>query len=196
MVRRAREKERSYKIRKREFLKESPFYVIIALFGKDLRIMKKIGFTIGKFAPLHKGHQYLIETALKEMEEVYVVVYETDLIDIPLNQRADWIKKLYPNVHVILAENPPKKYGMDEENVKIQTDYLKKVLGDVPGTHFFSSEEYGKFVARDLNVKNRVVDYKREYIPISGTKIRANLDKYARYVDKIVYDDIKTNKKS
>lgn len=158
--------------------------------------MKKIGFTIGKFAPLHKGHQYLIETALKEMEEVYVVVYETDLIDIPLNQRADWIKKLYPNVHVILAEKPPKKYGMDEESVKIQTDYLKKVLGDVPGTHFFSSEEYGKFVARDLNVKNRVVDYKREYIPISGTEIRANLDKYARYVDKIVYDDIKTNKKS
>lgn len=25
---------------------------------------KKIGFTIGKFAPLHKGHQFLIETAL------------------------------------------------------------------------------------------------------------------------------------
>ena len=29
---------------------------------------KKVGFTIGKFAPLHKGHQYLIETALKEMD--------------------------------------------------------------------------------------------------------------------------------
>ena len=27
---------------------------------------KKIGFTIGKFAPLHKGHQLLIETAIKE----------------------------------------------------------------------------------------------------------------------------------
>ena len=27
---------------------------------------KKIGFTIGKFAPFHKGHEYLIETALKE----------------------------------------------------------------------------------------------------------------------------------
>ena len=37
---------------------------------------KNIGFTIGKFAPLHKGHQLLIETALKEMDEVYVVVNE------------------------------------------------------------------------------------------------------------------------
>ena len=35
---------------------------------------EKIGFTIGKFAPLHKGHQYLIETALKEMEDRKSVV--------------------------------------------------------------------------------------------------------------------------
>ena len=35
---------------------------------------RKVGFTIGKFAPLHKGHQFLIETALKEMDEVYVVI--------------------------------------------------------------------------------------------------------------------------
>ena len=116
--------------------------------------------------------------------------------DIPVEKRADWIKKLYPNVNVILAKNPPSKYGMDEESIKIQTDYLKKVLGDVPGTHFFSSEEYGKFVARDLNVENRVVDYKREFIPISGTKVRANIDEYANFVNKIVYNDIKDEKKS
>ena len=54
--------------------------------------MKKVGFTIGKFAPLHKGHQYLIETALKEMDEVYVIVYETDLIDIPVEKRAIGLK--------------------------------------------------------------------------------------------------------
>ena len=27
---------------------------------------KKVGFTIGKFAPLHKGHQFLIETAFNQ----------------------------------------------------------------------------------------------------------------------------------
>ena len=41
---------------------------------------EKIGFTIGKFAPFHKGHEYLIETALKEMDKVVVVVYDTDVI--------------------------------------------------------------------------------------------------------------------
>ena len=39
----------------------------------------KIGFTIGKFAPLHKGHQYLIEKGLKEMDKFYVVIYETQV---------------------------------------------------------------------------------------------------------------------
>lgn len=156
--------------------------------------MKKIGFTIGKFAPLHKGHQYLIETALNEMDEFYVIVYETDIIDIPVEKRAGWINKLYPNAKIILAKNPPKQYGLDEESVKIQTDYLKNILGDIQGTHFFSSEKYGKFVARDLNVENRVVDFNRDYIPVSATKIRSNVDMYSNYVNKIVLDDLKGKK--
>ena len=71
---------------------------------------EKIGFTIGKFAPLHKGHQYLIETALKEMDKVIVVVYDTDLIDIPSEKRANWIKELYPDVEIKSAHNPPMQY--------------------------------------------------------------------------------------
>ncbi len=43
--------------------------------------MKRIGLTIGKYAPLHKGHQLLIETAIKEMDEVYCIIYDTDVID-------------------------------------------------------------------------------------------------------------------
>ena len=94
-------------------------------------------------------------------------------------------------LNIIIAKNPPKQYGLDEKSVKIQTDYLKKVMGDVEGTHFFSSEEYGKYVARDLNVVNRVVDYKRIFVPVSGTKVRANPEKYSKYIDSCVYKDIK-----
>ena len=43
--------------------------------------MKKVGFTIGKFAPFHKGHEYLIQTALKESDELYVIIYDTDVTD-------------------------------------------------------------------------------------------------------------------
>ena len=88
----------------------------------------KIGFTIGKFAPLHKGHQYLIEKGLKEMEKFYVVIYETDVTEVPIEKRASWIKKIYPKVNLIYAKNPPSQYGLDEESVKIQTEYLKKII--------------------------------------------------------------------
>ena len=46
---------------------------------------KKVGFTIGKFAPFHKGHEYLIETALKDMDEFYVVVYDTPELNIKIS---------------------------------------------------------------------------------------------------------------
>ena len=147
----------------------------------------KVGFTIGKFAPFHKGHEYLLDTALKEMDKMYVLINNTDVTDVPLEKRAEWIKKLYPNVNIILGENPPQKYGMDEESVKIQTNYLKDVFKNIPVTHFYSSELYGKYVARDLNVIDRRVS---KEIPICATKIRKDLEKNKKYLDKLVYKNI------
>ena len=151
----------------------------------------KIGFTIGKFAPLHKGHQYLIEKGLKEMDEFYVIVYETSVMDIPVEQRASWIKELYPNVHILLAKNPPSQYGLDEESIKIQMDYLKKIIKDIPVTHFYNSEPYGKFAARDLQIEEVQVDRHREKYAISGTKIRKNVNENKQYIEEIVYKELK-----
>lgn len=152
---------------------------------------KKIGFTIGKFAPLHKGHQLLIETALKEVEELYVVIYDTDLINIGLEQRANWIKKLYPSVKIVYAYNSPTQYGLDSESVNIQMKYLYNLIKDIPVTHFFSSEPYGKKVAEYLNIENRAVDVERKKFPISATQIRNNFDSNHNFIDKIVYSDLK-----
>lgn len=151
----------------------------------------KIGFTIGKFAPLHKGHQYLIEKGLKEMDEFYVIVYDTNVIDISTEQRAKWIKEIYPKAKIIYAKNPPSQYGLDEKSVKIQTDYLKKLVKEIPVTHFYNSEPYGKFVARDLDIQEVQVDRNREKYMISATKLRNNLEENREYLNKIVYEDIK-----
>ena len=151
----------------------------------------KIGFTIGKFAPLHKGHQYLIEKGLKEMDEFYVIVYDTNVIDISTEQRAKWIKEIYPKAKIIYAKNPPSQYGLDEKSVKIQTDYLKKLVKEIPVTHFYNSEPYGKFVARDLDIQEVQVDRNREKYMISATKLRNNLEENRKYLNNIVYEDIK-----
>lgn len=154
---------------------------------------KNIGFTIGKFAPLHKGHQLLIETALKEMDELYVVIYDTDIISIDVKQRANWIKQLYPDVHIIYAYNSPQKYGLDDKSVKIQMEYLSKLIKDIPVTHFYSSELYGEKVADYLNIENRLVDLERKNIPISSTIIRKNYKENSNYIENFIYSDL--NKK-
>ena len=153
--------------------------------------LKKIGFTIGKFAPLHKGHQFLIEKGLSEMDEFYIIVYETDLIKNDIKQRANWIKKLYPTAKILYAYNPPSQYGLDDESVKIQVDYLKNIVKDIPVTHFYSSERYGEYVAKNMHVIDVRVDQERKHVPITATSIRNNTEENKEFLENIVYNDLK-----
>ena len=156
---------------------------------------EKIGFTIGKFAPFHKGHQYLIETALKEMDKMIVVVYDTDLVDIETEKRAEWIKKLYPNVEIKFAHNPPSQYGLDEESVNVQMEYLTRVMQGENPTHFYSSEKYGASVAKYMNLVDRRVDNERKIVPARATIIRDNIEENKKWLEKFVYEDYKKQQK-
>ena len=151
---------------------------------------KKIGFTIGKFAPLHKGHQFLIFLALNEMDKVIVVVYDTDVIDVSTEKRAEWIKSIYPEVEIRLAHNPPSKYGLDDESVNIQMEYLYNIIGNEKVTHFYSSEEYGAYVAKYMNIVDRRVDNKRIKVPIHASQIRNSLENNKEWVHYNVYNDL------
>ena len=153
--------------------------------------MKKIGFTIGKFAPLHKGHQYLIETAMKEMDEFYIVVYDTEIIKNSVQERANWIKRLYPSAKIIYAFNSPNQYGLDKESEDIQMNYLYKLIKDIPVTHFYSSEPYGEKVAQYLNIENRIVDKERTVVPISAYKIRNDSTTNSKYLEDFVLNECK-----
>ena len=163
--------------------------------------MDKIGLTIGKFAPFHKGHEYLINKALDQVDILYLFVYETDVIDINIDTRIKWIKNIIKrkNIKIIKALNPPCQYGLDKESVKIQIDYILNLLKKekIPKiTHFFSSEEYGKYVAEVLCAENVLVDKKRINIPINATNIRNNLEKYKLYLSTYVYNDLKNTQNS
>lgn len=136
---------------------------------------KKIGFTIGKFAPFHKGHAYLIDTALKEMDEVYVVIYDTPQFNISMEEKINTIKNIYPNVKLIEAYDSPTQIGLDEKSVEIQMKYLSNLIKDIKPTHFYSSEDYGEYVAKYLKIENRIVDKERIKYPISATMIRNGL---------------------
>ena len=51
----------------------------------------KIGLTLGKFAPFHKGHEFLIKSALYEVDKLIVVIYNASLTtNIPTHVRAQY----------------------------------------------------------------------------------------------------------
>ena len=153
--------------------------------------MIKRGFTIGKFAPFHKGHQYLIEKGLNEMDEFYVVVYDTPQFNIDIETKIKWIKNIFPNVKILKAFNSPKQYGLDKESVNIQMKYLSNIVKDIKFTHFYSSEDYGKYVADYLNLENVIVDHNREKYAISARNIRNDIEGEKKYLSANVYKDMK-----
>lgn len=154
--------------------------------------MKTLGLTLGKFAPLHKGHQFMIETALQEVDELIVVIYETTVSPIPLHIRAGWIRTLYPTVRVIEAWDGPDGYSNDREHEIREEQYILGLLQGEQVTHFYSSEFYGEHMSIALGAIDRRVDEARGRVPISATMVRSDPYKYREFVSDVVYRDLIT----
>ncbi len=153
-----------------------------------------IGFTLGKFAPLHYGHQLVIDTAIAETEHVIVMIYDCpETTEVPLLVRAGWIQDLYPSVEVIQAWNGPTEVGDTPQIKQMHEEYILSILNGRKITHFFSSEFYGDHVSKALGAINRVVDEARLKFPISGTSLRANPYAYRNFISSRVYRDLVTN---
>ena len=141
------------------------------------------GMILGKFLPLHKGHEYLINTASQKVDKLYIVVDNISNEVIKVQTRMDWIKKTYPDAAVLtLNKELPQYPGKNPDNFwEIWQKELKKILPEAIN-YVFASEEYGKKLADILNAKFHMVDLKRKNIPICATKIRNNPYQYWEYL--------------
>ncbi len=154
----------------------------------------KIGLTLGKFAPLHRGHQFVIETALAEMDRLIVLIYDCpDTTPIPLQVRSAWIRDLYPTVEVIEVWDGPAVTGNAPAIHKLHDDHLHGLVGARGLTHFYSSEFYGEHVSRGLGVVDRRIDPERKQHPISGTLIRSDPFAFRHLMSPRVYRDLVAN---
>jgi HTH-type transcriptional regulator, transcriptional repressor of NAD biosynthesis genes len=155
---------------------------------------KTRGLTLGKFAPLHQGHQLVIETALSEMDEVVAIIYDCpDTTPVPLPLRAAWIRELYPAVQVVEAWDGPLEVGHTEEIKRKHEDYVINHLKIGEITHFYSSEFYGDHMSRALGAVNRLVDPSRTVVSVSATEIRRDPFSFRSYIHRRVYRDLITN---
>lgn len=153
----------------------------------------KAGLILAKFAPLHAGHQYVIDTALRITPDLTIIVYDCpDRTHIPLNIRCGWVRKLYPQINVIEGWDAPNEHEDTPEIRRKQEAYVGKVLRGKKITHFFSSEFYGEHMSKYLGAINYLIDTDRDKIPISSTMIRNDPYRYREFLNPVVLEDILT----
>lgn len=149
--------------------------------------MSRVGVTLGKYAPLHKGHQHVIDLMLEEMDEVVVIIYDTHVTDVPLPVRSGWIRTLYPQVRVIEAWDGPDGVPHDPAYERAEEAYVRTLLGDTKVAAFYTSDYYGAHMAAALDADDRRVD---SVVPVRASDVRADPYRHRMHVDSVVYRDL------
>lgn len=151
----------------------------------------KTGLTLGKFAPFHAGHEYLIEYALRYVDQLYVMVYASDeLPEVSLETKIGWVKSRFPEIIVIPAPDGPKQTGYTDEIKRLQENYILETLNDIEIDIFFSSELYSEHVSNALGARGVMVDINRKNVPISATQIRQNPKKYRSFLSESIFKEL------
>ncbi|MBL8211133.1 MAG: AAA family ATPase [Bryobacterales bacterium] len=134
------------------------------------------GFVIGKFYPPHRGHSFLIETALANADAVTVAVCDHPSQLIPAALRAAWLREMHPAAAIIVVED----LGHDDDSA-FWAGYTRLFLGFTPDI-VFTSEDYGHTWAHHLGCRHVQVDKARVQVPVSGTAIRHNPYQHWQYI--------------
>lgn len=127
-----------------------------------------LGVAIGKFLPPHRGHHFLIDTALARCSTVVVVICEKPDDPIPGFQRQAWLQEMHPAADVRVIDD---RY--DENDSRVWAENTIGWLGRAPDA-VFTSEFYGDAYAGYMGSHHVLVDQPRLNVPCSGTAVRAD----------------------
>lgn len=139
--------------------------------------MKKFkhGFALGKFMPLHKGHEAMIQFGMSQCEKFTIMVCALPTEPIDGKIRLDWMKELFPTATVAYLDDPtiPQEPAEHPDFWNLwRTAIKERVSGKVDAV--FASESYGWRLAEELSAQFVPFDIDRKLFPISGTKVRSN----------------------
>jgi HTH-type transcriptional regulator, transcriptional repressor of NAD biosynthesis genes len=156
-------------------------------------VQPKLGIVVGKFAPPHKGHQLVINTALENCDQVIVLVYgNPDFPEMPVHARADWIRAAYssnPNLQVFVPQNAPPNDADDFVQREFVRVWLEK--RDFKPNMVFGSEGYIAGFAAHIKAIPFVVDLERLRVPTSGTEVRKIWQAYRTSRDVMLLEQLK-----
>lgn len=147
--------------------------------GKGMNAAREfgLGVVIGKFLPPHRGHRFLIETALSRCGRMVVIVCGKPIDPIPPGIRADWLRELVPDAEIMLIDD---RY--DETDSSIWARNTIQWLGRAPDA-VFTSEDYGDAYASHMDCVHILVDQARLSVPCSGTLVRGAPHEMWEFID-------------
>ncbi len=155
------------------------------------------GLVVGKFCPLHRGHEHVIAAMLAACRRGFVLSYTNpEFPGCGPDRRRRWLTELVPAARVLVldaAEVPPN----DAPDL-VQRRFVARVCRERLGTTVdavFTSESYGDGLAEELArefghpVRHVPVDPGRIAHPVSGTQIRADVHAHRDSLSPAVYAD-------
>lgn len=170
----------------------------------------KCGLVVGKFCPLHLGHEYLIQKAQEHCDELILISYtKPGFTGYERHKREIWLHTRFPTTtRLVLDEEylATLCQTMGLTNVQtiphndthedihrnfvawLCTDVLHKKVDSV-----FTSEDYGDGFAARLSeffgypVAHLCIDKARKTFPVSGTQVRLNPHEYRHLLSPQVY---------
>jgi HTH-type transcriptional regulator, transcriptional repressor of NAD biosynthesis genes len=153
----------------------------------------RVGLVVGKFSPLHRGHELVLKTALERCERVLALSYSSpELPGCGAARRTAWLTELFPEIeHLALdeaviaalrARHPvlpalPTNDAPELEHRLFVARICELVWG-LTVEAVFTSEHYGEGFAAELTrqfgapVAHVLVDLERRRVPISASAIR------------------------
>ena len=157
----------------------------------------KRGLVVGKFCPLHRGHELLIQHALDDCEEVLVVSYtKPEFPGYEPHRRVAWLQAQCPQARVVVLDDarlaalcaqqgvPARTLPHNDDDGELHRHFMGWLCWTVlklPVDAVFSSEDYGPGFAAVLAqhyaagpVDHVSVDPARTTVAVSGTRVRAD----------------------
>ena len=172
------------------------------------------GLVVGKFAPLHRGHEHLIHHAFDVCDEVIILSYcKPEFPGCEAERREQWLAKLFPAARVLVATDArlvssradgagfhevPSNDADEITHRRFCGFLCQHVLG-LRVEAVFTSEDYGEGFAAELTryfraqdaavpeVRHVLVDRERKVVPVSGTLLRADAHAHREWLSPAVY---------
>ncbi len=173
--------------------------------------LHKRGLVVGKFAPLHRGHELLIRHAAAACDELFIVSYSRPELPGCGPERCErWLAELFPDARrlvvtdaVLSAHLPGVEMPRnDDPDERAHRRFVGLICRDIFRTTVdavFTSETYGEPFAAELTrffrerdpdapaVRHVLVDLDRRAVPVSGTAIRTDVHGQRHYLSPEVY---------